>query len=183
MLWASAAAFAGVSFSVSEAQAIQPIRQGTLAVSAERFVSSNLQFYPGGPDWHSQALGAPTGSAFGGPRLGVDYFVIDGLSLGATAASGFYVPNNGDSGGYLSLIPRVGYAFSLSNTIDFWPRLGLGFVVQNGPDTGVIELEAMFLANLTDYFAIEFGPALDVPFANVWPDAILGANAGFVVTF
>lgn len=183
MLVASAAAFAAISFSAAEAQAIEPIEQGTLAVSAERFVSSNLEFYPGGPNWHNQALGAPTGSTFGGPRLGVDYFIIDGLSLGATAASGFYVPDNGDSGGYFSLIPRVGYAFRLGGVIDFWPRIGLGFVVQNGPDTGVIELEAMFLANITDYFAIEFGPALDVPFANNWPDAVLGANAGFVVTF
>jgi hypothetical protein len=184
MLLASAAAFAGISFSATEAHAIEPIPQGTLAISAERLASSHFYFYNGGPDWNNQFFGAPTGgSPLSAPRLGADYFIIDGLSIGGTAAAGFTV-NDGDGAGYFSLIPRVGYAFHLGGIIDFWPRLGVGFIVGNVyPDTGVIDLEAMFLANLTDYFAIEFGPALDVPFAQAWPDVIVGANAGLVVTF
>lgn len=184
MLLASAAAFAGISFSATEAHAIEPIPEGTLAISAERLASSKFSFYNGGPDWNNQFFGAPTGAfVFGSPRLGADYFIIDGLSIGGTLAAGFTVPANGDGGGYFSLVPRVGYAFHLGGVIDFWPRLGVGFIVGDVADTGVIGLEAMFLANLTDYFAIEFGPSLDVPFSSGWPDAIMGANAGIVVTF
>jgi hypothetical protein len=170
---------------VTEAEA-RPVPQGTFAVSAERLVTSNFHFYPGGPRWHNQLLGAPGWVPWDTPRVGFDYFIIDGLSLGAHLGIGFYALD-GNSAGWVSFLPRVGYAFSLSQTIDFWPRVGLGIIAGDpfyAPnDTGVLTLEGMFLANIKPWFAIEFGPAIDVPFAAGYQDVTMGANAGIVLKF
>lgn len=181
---AGAALLAGVLFS-TQATAVTPEPQGTLMVSAEHLATTKVSFWNGGNDWHSQVLGAPGSAPFHTPRLGVDYFVIDGLSLGGHVATGFNVPDNGGNvQGYVALIPRIGYLMQLSEAWDFWPRLGAGFVAGGlTADTGVVELEALFLVNLTNYFAIEFGPSTDFLFSNTTPNAIVGANAGFVVKF
>ncbi len=179
-----AAALSCVITLSNEASAIEPISEGTLMLSAERMVSSNFSFYPGGMDWDNQIFGAPGNVPLGAPRLGLDYFIVNGLSLGAHIGTGLYVDQGDSTWGYVAVLPRIGYAFSLGSVIDFWPRLSAGFLHARNNTTGVISIEAMFLANLDDRFAIEFGPALDVPLSSTWgPDAIVGANAGFVVRF
>lgn len=179
---AALACVLAVTFSPVDAHAIKPVAKGTFALSAERLVASNLVFQPGGPDWHNQIFGAPGfATPLDTPRLGADYFIIDGLSLGGHVGIGLYVNNN--TQGYLALVPRVGYAFSLTDKIDFWPRVGAGFAVYGPATVGLLAVEGMFLFNLKKYFAIEFGPALDVPFGDSFVDAMLGANAGIVVKF
>ncbi len=181
-LFAAAAVVGAVSFT-QEAGAITPVKQGTLAVAAERLVASNLHIADGYVGWNNQLLGSPGWVPFDTPRLGVDYFIIDGLSVGGHLGLGFFGADNND-GAYVALLPRVGYAFSISKTIDFWPRGGIGIIAGDyASDTAVIGLEAMFLANLKDYFALEFGPAIDIPLSDLYQDLTLGANAGFVVKF
>lgn len=167
---------------VHEAEAA-PMPQGTFTVAAERLAASNLHFANGYTGWNNQLLGAPGWVPFDTPRLGVDYFIIDGLSIGGHLGLGFYGADNND-GAYVALLPRIGYAFSLGNVIDFWPRGGIGVVAGDyAADTALLSFEGMFLANLKDFFAIEFGPALDVPFSDNYHDLTLGVNAGILVKF
>lgn len=187
--WFAAAALAGAVSLTQEAGAIEPVEQGTFALSAERLAASNFHFYPGGFAWVNQFLGAPGQVPFDTPRVGFDYFIIDGLSVGGHLGFGFYVwDNNGPGNGsdaWIALLPRVGYAFSLTDKLDFWPRLGLGVIAGDAApdDTGVLTLEGMFLYDITKGVALEFGPAIDLPFAAGWEDAVVGANAGVVARF
>ncbi len=157
--------------------------QGTFTVAAERLAASNFHVANGFTLWHNQFFGAPGWTPFDTPRLGVDYFVIDGLSIGGHFGLGYYGADNND-GAYVALLPRVGYAFSLSRSIDFWPRGGIGLVAGDAAaDSAVLGFEGMFLANIKDFFAIEFGPAIDVPFSDNYADVVIGANAGILVKF
>jgi hypothetical protein len=181
-----AAALLGSLFLTTEASAVQPVRQGTIVVAAERLVSSNFAFGQGPTGWYNQFFGAPAVTPFGSPRLGADYFIIDGLSLGGHVGFGLYA-GGGNAQGYLALLSRVGYAFSLTRTLDFWPRVGAGLVVYPGDTTtGVITMEGMFLYNFNKMLALEFGPALDVPLGDTFSygaDVYLGANAGLALNF
>jgi hypothetical protein len=167
---------------VQQAEAA-PMPKGTLAVGVDRLVASNFHIGNGFVLWDNQFFGAPGWEPFDTPRLGIDYFIIDGLSIGGHLGMGFYAVDNND-GAYVAILPRIGYAFSLSNVIDFWPRGGVGIVAGDyADDTGFANVEAMFLANIKDYFAISFGPAIDIPFGRFYQDVVLGANAGIVVKF
>lgn len=182
--WFAAAAVVGAVSLTQEAGA-EPVPQGTFALSAERLAASNFHFYPGGFVWVNQFLGAPGQVPFDTPRVGFDYFVIDGLSVGGHLGLGFYIPSDGDSAAWVALMPRVGYALSLTDKLDVWPRLGFGVIAGDAApnDTGVLTLEGMFLYDLTKNVALEFGPAIDLPFAVGWQDAIIGGNAGIVARF
>src|SRR5690606_4424591 len=141
---------------VVEAEAA-PMPQGTFTVAAERMASSNFHFYTGGTRWHNQFFGGPGIPVIDMPRLGVDYFIIDGLSIGGHASFGFHTID-GPTQAWVAFLPRIGYAFSLTRSIDFWPRGGIGVIAGDlTSDTGILEFEAMFLGNIKDFFAIEFG--------------------------
>ena len=111
--------------------------QGQLAISAERLFgvyyarrSDNLP-----PDnLHSSTVigfgwsSDPAASSFIQPRAGIDYFVVDHLSLGG--AIGLYTaaghnPQVGDTG--FIIAPRVGYAIDLGRVASFWPRGGMTY--------------------------------------------------------
>jgi len=179
---AAAALGASLSF-VPEASAIKPVPQGTFKLAAERLISSDFTFAGGTTTWNNQIFGAAGNAPITAPRLGADYFIIDGLSLGGHASVGFNTRTNNSLQGRTAILPRVGYAFALGNVIDFWPRGGFGILVDGNESSGLISLEAMFLANLDKRFALEFGPAVDIPLSRFYPDAVVGGNAGFVVTF
>jgi hypothetical protein len=67
---------------------------------------------------------------FNQPRLGVDVFVVDDISLGGSI--GFFSMNNhGDGGGTedgFLISPRVGFNIPLSRSIAFWPKVGLTYI-------------------------------------------------------
>jgi len=177
----AAALVSAVGFtSVTEAA---PVPQGTVALSAERLAASNVHVQPGPAVWVNQFFGAPGMTPFDTPRLGFDYFVIDGLSIGAHFGLGLYAHNEVDA--WIALIPRVGYAFSIGRRVDFWPRVGVGLIAGDaaGNDTGVLSMEGMFLINMVKHVDFEVGPAVDLPFGGFWPDAIIGGNAGIVARF
>lgn len=121
------------------------------------------------------------GGAAGLPRLALDYFVIEGLSLGGsfvfmnqslsgeTTAGG--VSQSTDIGTLQTLFvhPRVGYAIPFDETFSFWPRAGLAFMSQSfKSDIDAIAdttststnltLEAMFGISPMSHFAILVGP-------------------------
>lgn len=152
-------------------------------VAAERITGLSLTFPSGGDAYFSMGLlqGQPAPMQF--PRVGADYFIIDGLSLGGNVGLAF---NGGSDETVLLIAPRVGYAFALSERFDFWPRLGVGFLgaFRPGDDytSGLITLEGMFVWKVNRVVGVEFGPTFDALLAS-GSEVILGGNAGLVARF
>lgn len=182
------AAFGAASLGfVDDAAAVQPIRQGTLTVAAERLTGLGLTFNNGNAEFGTGILiGSPLPMQF--PRIGVDYFVIDGLSIGGTLGLSYYTAGEQFQA---AVLPRVGYAFSLSQQIDFWPRGGIGFMGWDngggpffpggGGVSGVLFLEGTFVWNVLPNAGIEFGPTLDILLDS--GTTTLAGNGGIVLKF
>ncbi len=132
-------------------------------------------------------------SLFGGgaavlPRLALDYFVTEGISVGGsfifisrsgeieTSGGGQSQTQDGGSQQLLAIHPRVGYAFPFDETFSIWPRLGFLYTSTAntpgdpvgggtaGPDTTDtatdVTLEAMVGISPFSHFAILVGPYL-----------------------
>ncbi len=165
----------------STAQAVSPLKQGTMKASVERLAGVGLELSNGSANLIVSALPNAQNVSLQFPRAGFDYFIIDGLSLGGNA--GLSINTYGRGGlGYL-LAPRIGYAFQFTDTIDIWPRAGLGvFGVTNGNAQALLSGECMFLWNFMEPLALQFGPALDIALGN--PGIVsLGGNAGVAFEF
>lgn len=172
----------GASIGLTPEATAAPVQQGTMILAAERMAGFAVYFGQGDAQGSVTLLNpvfGPYGYQFA--RVGFDYFVIDGLSIGGHV--GVSHTNNLT---VLSFLPRVGYAFSLSDTIDFWPRGGIGYLGadlgggMNG--TGLLNFEGMFLWNFIEHAGLEFGPTLDVGLANNQVVA-LGGNVGLFARF
>lgn len=167
-----------------EAHALRTTPKGKMAIAAERLSGLSLSFPQAGNVYFSTHLiTAHRPAYFQDPRIGFDYFVIDGLSLGGTAGLGY----RGDqSAASFSILPRVGYRFGISSSIDFWPRLGIGIygdIFDGGSfTTGVIALDAPFVWQMIPALGLEFGPALDVGLAS-GATIVLGGTVGVVHTW
>lgn len=102
-------------------------------------------------------------------RLGIDGFIIDGLSLGGTLAVWFDDEggrNRGNSTAFL-IYPRIGYAISFSDSFGFWPRGGLTITTSDpGNDNVALTFEATFFGIPVEHFGLNFGPTIDVAFAG-----------------
>jgi hypothetical protein len=129
-------------------------KSGTLAISAERLfglVHTSTKFEDEDDDDTSVTVSGTNfsllvpadgsvGPLYSTPRIGGDYFVIDGLSVGA--ALGFFTDSSsqevkagnvsqevdGPSVSGILLAPRVGYAFMFQPNIGIWPRGGLTWI-------------------------------------------------------
>ena len=123
----------------------------------------------------------PIGYSF--PRIGADYFVIDGLSLGGSlgvfTSSGEFETEvmgetvDGDTGsvsGFL-LAPRVGYAFMFNDTFGIWPRGGITFMHAGYEDDDnneasssvwALTIEAPFVIAPLPHVAFTVGPTFDL---------------------
>jgi len=122
--------------------------------------------------------------AYNMPRLSLDYFVIDGLSVGGsleyfsisghrkTEAAGVTTETGtGSSYGFL-FAPRVGYAFMFTDMLGIWPRGGITYVTgtfknDNGDETGsfnqfAFSLEAPLVISPFPHMGFVVGPALDI---------------------
>lgn len=128
--------------SAAHAQGMAPDfgAQGQLAISAERLFgvhyakASYTPPPPGNNYYHSATVigfgwnSDPAASSFVQPRLGLDYFVVDHLSLGTAfglySAAGHDPQVNGT--GFL-IAPRIGYAIDLGRIASFWPRGGITY--------------------------------------------------------
>lgn len=75
------------------------------------------------------------GMPFNQPRLGVDFFVAQDISIGG--ALGFFSMSwNGNGGGDQNgfvISPRVGFNVPISQIVTFWPKVGLTYI-QAGDD-------------------------------------------------
>ncbi len=126
------------------------------------------------------------GGAAGLPRLALDYFVTEGISVGGSfifmsrsgesesSGGGQSTTRDGESVQTLAIHPRVGYAMPFDETFSIWPRVGLFYLSESttpaepvgggtaGPDTTDtstnITLEAMVGISPFSHFAILVGP-------------------------
>jgi hypothetical protein len=112
------------------------------------------------------------------PRLGLDFFVIDHLSIGGS----LWWYSRDDNSNFL-FSPRVGYAIDFSRSFGFWPRGGLTFRSNDvGPfddDEFALTFEAMFYGAPAEHFAFIFGPVFDIGIAG---DGNEASNVG-ILTF
>ena len=171
-----ACALAGLLWA-GTAAARPPGQSGDLAISAERLFG----FYMGeqerdreGPapaietDISNFALLWNFNTSFlNQPRLSLDYFVTNGLSLGG--AFGVFVAKAEDSDATGILFEgRVGYHLSLGRVAGFWPRGGLVYYTINADDFVIgdlhqlaLSLQAMFTLSPRDGWAFLLGPTID----------------------
>lgn len=106
------------------------------------------------------------------PRLGIDYFLTRGFTLGGSV--GFWSGVDGDDddrGGTVFLLAaRVGYALRLGHVVSFWPRAGFTYTTLSIEDsnadfyTFALTVEAPFVFAITEGFAFTAGPNLDLGF-------------------
>jgi hypothetical protein len=130
-------------------------------------------------------------NVFNTPRLSLDYFVVEGFSIGGSASyvsrsstvtttlAGNDTENDAGSTSAFLLNPRVGYAIQFDETFAFWPRAGLGFVfgqrttsvptqaglakVESSLSFIDLTLEAPFTISPSDNVAFLVGPYFDLP--------------------
>jgi hypothetical protein len=170
----------------SPAEAMDAVRKGTMRLAAERMATIGARVNDPAsfelillPTLASQGIGT-----IQYPRAAFDYFIIDGLSIGGSVGLSYFSAGAGSFG--LAILPRVGYAFDLSPTFEFWPRGGVGlqFVDAGGgsSSSAVMTLEGMFLMEIVPHAKWEFGPFIDASFATGWPIE-LGATTGIAIEF
>jgi len=106
-------------------------------------------------------------------RPSVDYFVLEGLSLGVTLGLGGSFGENSDFTEVGAGL-RVGYALPLGERVSLWPRLGASLYHQNiqsqfggreqedSASIGRVDLFTPLLVHPTSSFFIGLGPVLAV---------------------
>ncbi|HEY2408926.1 MAG TPA: hypothetical protein VGI10_23135 [Polyangiaceae bacterium] len=162
---------------------------GQLVVSAERlfgFVSNSVKMDdPGQPEQTSHAtsfelLGNLATTTYGFARIGIDYFVIDGLTLGGSLAY-VHASTSAESGGVSAdgpttsgflVMPRVGYAAMFNDTVGIWPRGGFTYLsaTATSPNNlgsadvtrSAITLEAPLIISPVPHTGFLIGPTLDL---------------------
>ena len=106
--------------------------QGQLAISAERLFGVEYAHtsYSGGGYQSTTLIGFGweyTQSSFSQPRAGIDYFVVNHLSLGGAIGLYSAAGHNGLNDTGFILAPRIGYAVDLGSVASFWPRIGITY--------------------------------------------------------
>ena len=106
-------------------------------------------------------------------RPAVDWFFADSISLGGFLGAQ-YDSTPGSSSSIISIGPRVGYNFTLSERVSVWPKGGISLahttVTTDGDadddettNTSVqLNLFVPFMFHPVQHFFLGFGPALDV---------------------
>lgn len=168
--------------------------QGQLAISAERLfgveyakTSHDGGFYQSstiiGFGWSYQG----NQSSFIQPRAGLDYFVINNLSLGG--AIGLFSGSGhnalvGESG--FIFAPRVGYAVDLGSVASFWPRGGVTYYSHGDFHNLAITGEANFALFPRQNWAFLIQPHFDVgpfgggPNRDSYTEFAIGAQFGIM---
>jgi hypothetical protein len=133
--------------------------------------------------------GDPTRNVYNVPRLALDYTVTKGLTIGGAVYAFFTLGSSsevktgstttsteGAKRTIFGIAPRVGYVFSLTEAVAFWPRLGFSFTT--GSDTEqpsnntqrtssisqlALHVEPMFALMPVRNFGFTLGPVIDIP--------------------
>ncbi len=176
-----------MTFTSASAFAQEFSDKGTFAVSADRLFGIHLTQVNGdangdAPGGDIDADATEVGLLWQGggmtpytiPRVNIEYFVIDHLSVGGSIA--FYNVNGddnyfglgGDDGSYFLFAPRVGGAWMFNDWAGIWPRGGLHYYSRSydTPDDHawqlVFNVEAAFVLSPWKNFAFTVGPAFDI---------------------
>ena len=136
-------------------------------------------------DWTSFGIGwrgtnIPDFSPYDVPRLGFDYLVIDGLSVGGSLG---FASLSGDTevggadfegdGSAFLLTGRAGYVHMFNDVIGIWPRGGLTYhslSIETDPGDGRddngwgLNIECMFPIVPSEHWGFLVGPTFDVDF-------------------
>lgn len=186
-------------------------KAGQFAISAERMFGvawesestdvngiENTDSYTGISVLSSRISGAVGNFSF--VRLAADYFVTNGLSLGASlgyfnlsghseqSANGVTAGN--DTGGVrgFHFAPRVGYAAMFSPTVGIWPKAGVSYVSAtgfnaDGDDLGgsnrtALSLETPLVISPVQHAGFSVGPSLDYGIAGTDDDVDTDPTTG-----
>ena len=155
-----------------------PSRQN-LVFSAERlfgFYIDNVTRELNGVDdtTHHTVLGlgwsaSPTPLSL--PRLGIDYFINNGLTLGGNIGFVSATTDGNTVTGFL-IGARVGYAVRLGHSVTLWPRGGISYTAlepegnQAGSKMFALSFDVPFAIAPTEGFAFLLGPTLDLGIAG-----------------
>ena len=161
--------------SSSYVQAEELVSRQNLVFSAERmfgFYIDNVTVDVGGRDTttHYTVLGlgwSASPTPLSAPRLGIDYFIGNGLTLGGNIGFVSATSEGFTTTGFL-VGARVGYAVRLGHSVTLWPRGGLGFAFlepegsARGSKTFALSFDVPFAFSPTEGFAFLLGPTLDL---------------------
>lgn len=124
------------------------------------------------------------------PRLGFDYTIIKGLTLGGEAIAFFTLGGStsqgaasqaNPGGNAFGIAPRVGYIFSINDVFAIWPRGGLSYYTANYSAQSVpfnrcnntananlfgLDIDPVFTISPAQHFAFMAGPTLDWGFTG-----------------
>jgi hypothetical protein len=131
-------------------------------------------------------MGTNAGTGYSIPRVGLDYAWDSGLSVGLAVAFVFTFEDKLGTDANL-LVPRLGYALKLTDTLLLWPRLGLSIHDLTGPDAShtALSLDVPFLYHTGGALgSLTLGPYLDLGLGGSGEDADqtmseFGAAIGF----
>lgn len=159
------------------------IDEGT--VKTERELENTSFYFLGG---NSQSETDSFAGPYVVPRLGLDYFVVDRVSVGAAftyasdsgkfdeTVSGQNNRNQYDvSQTSILIAPRAGYAYMFSESVGIWPRAGVSYVtIKSVQDDGqnkaessqnmlALGVEALLVVLPVPHAGFTVGPTVDFP--------------------
>ncbi len=180
-----------VSFNAAADELGEP---GQISLGAERLFGLNFGSVKTEGDGGAESTQSATdiGLLFNGggptpyttPRLALDYFVADGVSIGGSIGfishsgktesktGGTTVSQDDPAVTAFAIAPRVGYVIPLTDGVDLWARGGITYwssttegVGDNAPDlktSGLgLGLEGLFVISPIEGFGISIGPTID----------------------
>ena len=103
----------------------------------------------------SQRAGSIPSAPLNGPRLTIDGFPMESLSLGGTLMFNFDDATSSTTSTAFGIAFRVGYAIGLSELIAFWPKVGIEF------GYGMVEANTPLTVN--DIRIVNLGLNIDAP--------------------
>jgi hypothetical protein len=168
---------------------------GQLTLSAERLFGYSWRHRTSGNLHDSLStfslLADPEGVASSGyswPRLGFDYFVVRGISLGA-AASFFRTSGIGAAVTGYELAPRLGYAAVVGPWLTVWARAGFSYVHLTTERFSAITIEVPLVIAVASHLSLLIAPAADIGISgNIPPTGStkvtdLGLSFGLALSF
>jgi hypothetical protein len=100
-------------------------------------------------------------AAYMWPRLGFDYFVLRGISLGGAASFARTTTGNTNTTVF-ELAPRVGYDAGIGPWLSVWPRLGFTYVHASTQQYSAVSVEVPLVISVAQHVAILVTPTLDL---------------------
>jgi hypothetical protein len=141
-------------------------------------------------------------SSYNFARLAGDFFVIDGLSLGAslgyatsslttkTSQEGISTKTKMGSTTGILVAPRVGFAHMFSPMVGLWPRAGITYVSIDAEDADgndvaskdriALGLDVPFVLSPVSHVGFMIGPSLDFGFSGSNDGYFIDANGNTV---